>query len=218
MASRRSLLLAAPLLALPWTARAQRWPAGPVRIVSPFTPGGGSSWPGRLPRQATHSGQTGKPGGTPMSARPPGYTLPLRRLLELGAAGHTLPSVELLAQPGELGTHLVKLQLPQYQGQDNLPHFQASYVTGSSVGPCSLGEDNGELLCKLATCRKSKRYRRESTTMPQAGKLLKCQVPGILENRQRRERHSRAWSETQRLEHQSHQIARLVNCTETVTQ
>ena len=46
---RRRLLLAAPLLALPArVARAQRWPGGSVRIVSPFTPGGANDLLGRF--------------------------------------------------------------------------------------------------------------------------------------------------------------------------
>ena len=46
----RRVLLAAPLLALP--ARSQSWPAGPVRIVSPFAPGGASDTLGRFAAQA----------------------------------------------------------------------------------------------------------------------------------------------------------------------
>ncbi|MFL1461419.1 tripartite tricarboxylate transporter substrate-binding protein [Roseococcus sp. DSY-14] len=46
----RRVVLAAPLLALP--ARAQSWPAGPVRIVSPFAPGGASDTLGRFATQA----------------------------------------------------------------------------------------------------------------------------------------------------------------------
>lgn len=46
---RRRLLLAAPGLALAAGARAQApWPAGPVRIVSPFAPGGASDTLGRF--------------------------------------------------------------------------------------------------------------------------------------------------------------------------
>lgn len=41
-------LLAAPLLALPLPARAQAWPSGPARIVSPFAPGGASDTLGRF--------------------------------------------------------------------------------------------------------------------------------------------------------------------------
>ncbi len=47
---KRRILLAAPVLALP--ARAQSWPAGPVRIVSPFAPGGASDTLGRFAAQA----------------------------------------------------------------------------------------------------------------------------------------------------------------------
>jgi len=47
---RRRAILAAPLLALP--AHAQSWPAGPVRIVSPFAPGGASDTLGRFAAQA----------------------------------------------------------------------------------------------------------------------------------------------------------------------
>lgn len=43
----RRLLLGAPLLALPGVARAQRWPSGPVRVISPFTPGGANDLLGR---------------------------------------------------------------------------------------------------------------------------------------------------------------------------
>ena len=43
----RRALLAAPLLALPGLARAQRWPSGPVRVISPFTPGGANDLLGR---------------------------------------------------------------------------------------------------------------------------------------------------------------------------
>ncbi len=46
----RRVVLAAPLLALP--ARAQSWPAEPVRIVSPFAPGGASDTLGRFAAQA----------------------------------------------------------------------------------------------------------------------------------------------------------------------
>lgn len=46
----RRLALAAPLLALP--AAAQAWPAGPVRIVAPFAPGGASDTLGRFAAQA----------------------------------------------------------------------------------------------------------------------------------------------------------------------
>ena len=45
---RRAILRAAPLLALPALARAQRWPAGPVRVVCPFTPGGANDLLGRF--------------------------------------------------------------------------------------------------------------------------------------------------------------------------
>jgi tripartite-type tricarboxylate transporter receptor subunit TctC len=48
---RRRLVLAAPaLIALP--ARAQSWPSGPVRIISPFTPGGASDMAARFVAQA----------------------------------------------------------------------------------------------------------------------------------------------------------------------
>ncbi len=48
--NRRSILAAPALLALP--ARAQPWPSGPVRIVSPFTPGGASDLAARFVAQA----------------------------------------------------------------------------------------------------------------------------------------------------------------------
>jgi tripartite-type tricarboxylate transporter receptor subunit TctC len=41
-----ALLAAAP--ALPKLAQAQRWPAGPVRVISPFTPGGANDLLGRF--------------------------------------------------------------------------------------------------------------------------------------------------------------------------
>ncbi|MBV1795835.1 tripartite tricarboxylate transporter substrate binding protein [Siccirubricoccus sp. G192] len=47
---RRALLTAAGLLAAP-AVRAQRWPAGPVRIVSTFTPGGANDLLGRVAAQ-----------------------------------------------------------------------------------------------------------------------------------------------------------------------
>ncbi len=46
-ADRRALLAGAALLALPGLARAQRWPAGPVRVICPFTPGGANDLLGR---------------------------------------------------------------------------------------------------------------------------------------------------------------------------
>lgn len=45
---RRRILLAAALLAAPIAARAQRWPAGPVRVVSCFAPGGANDMLGRF--------------------------------------------------------------------------------------------------------------------------------------------------------------------------
>lgn len=48
---KRRLVLAAPAL-LAWPARAQSWPAGPVRIISPFTPGGASDMAARFVAQA----------------------------------------------------------------------------------------------------------------------------------------------------------------------
>jgi tripartite-type tricarboxylate transporter receptor subunit TctC len=48
---RRRTLLAAPAL-LAWPARAQSWPNGPVRIISPFTPGGASDLAARFVAQA----------------------------------------------------------------------------------------------------------------------------------------------------------------------
>ena len=47
---RRPFLAAPAILAFP--ARAQSWPAGPVRIVSPFAPGGASDTLGRFAAQA----------------------------------------------------------------------------------------------------------------------------------------------------------------------
>jgi tripartite-type tricarboxylate transporter receptor subunit TctC len=48
---KRRLILAAPAL-LAWPARAQSWPSGPVRIISPFTPGGASDLAARFVAQA----------------------------------------------------------------------------------------------------------------------------------------------------------------------
>lgn len=48
---KRRLVLAAPAL-LAWPARAQSWPTGPVRIISPFTPGGASDMAARFVAQA----------------------------------------------------------------------------------------------------------------------------------------------------------------------
>ncbi len=58
---RRPLLAATALLAAPALPRAQpRWPAGPVRIVSPFAPGGANDLLGRLAASVL-SGAFGQP-------------------------------------------------------------------------------------------------------------------------------------------------------------
>ncbi len=87
--SRRGLIAAATVAALPQAARAQAYPSQPIRLVVPYAPGGGSDFTGRLVAQKLQEGGGGynfivdnRPGaagmiGTEVVARAPadGYTL-----------------------------------------------------------------------------------------------------------------------------------------------
>ncbi|HEY4253233.1 MAG TPA: tripartite tricarboxylate transporter substrate binding protein [Roseomonas sp.] len=86
--SRRALLAAAPLLAMPAVARAETWPQRPIRLIVPFAPGGNVDRIGRLlaVSWSEHLGQPcvvenragagGTLGATVVEqSRPDGYTL-----------------------------------------------------------------------------------------------------------------------------------------------
>lgn len=103
----RRALLAAPLLALPATARAQAWPSRPVRIVVPYPPGGSTDVLGRTLAAALAEAIPGstfvvenRPGGAAVvgthavaQAAPDGYTLSLGNNQTHAANAAMLPSL-----------------------------------------------------------------------------------------------------------------------------
>lgn len=103
----RRALLAAPLLALPAAARAQAWPARPVRIVVPYPPGGSTDVLGRTLAAALAEAFPGgafvvenRPGGAAVvgtqavaQAAPDGYTLALGNNQTHAANAAMLPAL-----------------------------------------------------------------------------------------------------------------------------
>jgi tripartite-type tricarboxylate transporter receptor subunit TctC len=88
--TRRAALAALPVLGMPSLLRAESWPARPVRVIVPFTPGGGTDAVGRLVAERlsaafgqsfvveNRAGAGGVLGGDAVAKSPPdGYTLGL---------------------------------------------------------------------------------------------------------------------------------------------
>src|SRR5262245_18189126 len=96
MISRRTMLVAPPLLAAAMQARAQSFPRGQVRIVVPFPPGGATDVLGRV--LATHLQTLW--GQTVISDYRPGATglIGTRQVIASPADGHTL----LMASTGAI--------------------------------------------------------------------------------------------------------------------
>ena len=104
---RRRALLAAPVLALPATARAQAWPSRPVRIVLAYPPGGSTDVLARTLAAALQEAIPGstfvvdnRPGGAAVvgtqavaQAAPDGYTLALGNNQTHAANAAMLPSL-----------------------------------------------------------------------------------------------------------------------------
>ncbi len=125
----RRALLALPLvpgLLAPGLARAQAWPARPIRLVIPFAPGGGADNQGRLLAEAL-----GRRLGQPIVVENKGGaggTLAAQMVALAPADGYTL----LYGTPGQLTTNPILMRdLPYDAERDFAP---VSLITRSSYG------------------------------------------------------------------------------------
>jgi tripartite-type tricarboxylate transporter receptor subunit TctC len=121
--SRRSLLASSALLALPDAARAQAWPAKPVRIIVPFAPGGSGDITSRLVGKYIEE-KTGQPF---VIENKPGANGIVGTLAVKGAApdGYTL----LLATTS---TNAANVHMYRNPGYDPEKDFQVVGIIGSS--------------------------------------------------------------------------------------
>ncbi|WP_342130004.1 Bug family tripartite tricarboxylate transporter substrate binding protein [Hydrogenophaga sp. OTU3427] len=114
MRTRRELLLAAGALCASGLATAQSWPARPIRLVVPFTPGGSSDLLGRAIGQKL-SESLGQPvviDNVPGA----GGSLGADRVAKAAPDGHTLLM-------GHIGTHAVNPLIVPNLSYDPVKHF-----------------------------------------------------------------------------------------------